>query len=165
MSFWEGLSGKTKSFFLVVLGIIGVALMVFGSMQEKDDKKIAENLEKSDATLEYITLIENKIGNIAEQITGSSHVRVIVSVATGSEFQYISNEEIKENFTSKEYITVRTEDGADTPILFKEIYPEIVGVSVACKGGDSPEIQAKLISVISTTYGLSSHRICIVGIP
>ena len=42
MSFWEGLSGKKKSFFLVVLGIIGVALMVFGSMQEKDDKKIAE---------------------------------------------------------------------------------------------------------------------------
>jgi stage III sporulation protein AG len=92
-------------------------------------------------------------------------VRVIVSVASGSEFQYVSNEEIKENHTLKEYITVRTDNGADSPILFKEIYPEIVGVSVACKGGDSPEVQAKLIRVISTTYGLSSNRICIVGTP
>lgn len=165
MGFFEGLSGKKKSLLLVILGIIGVALIVFGSMQEKEDENMTENSEKSDATLEYIALIENKIGNITEQITGSSHVRVIVSVASGSEFQYISNEEMKENYTSKEYITVRTDNGADTPILLKEIYPEIIGVSVACKGGDSPEVQAKLIRVISTTYGLSSNRICIVGIP
>ena len=111
--------------------------------------------------MEYIALIENNIGNITEQITGSSHVRVIVSVASGSEFQYVSNEEIKENYTSKEYITVRTDGGADSPILLKEIYPEIIGVSVACKGGDSPEMQAKRIRVSSTTYGRSSNRICI----
>ncbi len=165
MSILDGLSGKKKSLLLVIVGIIGVMLILFGSIQGKDKQNITENLEENDTTLEYIALIENKIGNITEQITGSSHVRVIVSVASGSEFQYVSNEEIKENYTSKEYITVRTDDGADSPILFKEIYPEIIGVSVACKGGDSPEIQAKLIRVISTTYGLSSNRICIVGIP
>jgi stage III sporulation protein AG len=164
MSILDGLSGKKKSLLLVIVGIFGVALILFGSMQGKNEKTL-ENSEEIDATLEYIALIENKIGNITEQITGSSHVRVIVSVASGSEFQYVSNEEIKENHTLKEYITVRTDNGADSPILFKEIYPEIVGVSVACKGGDSPEVQAKLIRVISTTYGLSSNRICIVGTP
>ena len=165
MAFWENLSGKKKSILLIIVGVIGVAMIVFGSTQEKENKNLMENSDKNDVTMEYITQIENKIGNITEQITGSNHVRVIVSVASGSEFLYISNEEIKENFTSKEYVTVRTDDGADLPILLKEIYPEIVGVSVACKGGDSPEVQAKLIRVISTTYGLSSNRICIVGIP
>ena len=165
MAFWENLSGKKKSLLLIVIGVIGIAMIVFGSTQEKENKNLTEISEKSNETLEYITQIENKIGNITEQITGSNHVRVIVSVASGSEFLYISNEEIKENFTSKEYVTVRTDDGSDLPILLKEIYPEIVGVSVACKGGDSPDVQAKLIRVISTTYGLSSNRICIVGIP
>ena len=165
MAFWENLSGKKKSFLLIIVGILGIAMIIFGSTQEKENKNLMENSDKNDVTLEYITQIENQIGNITEQITGSGHVRVIVSVASGSEFLYISNEEIKENFTSKEYVTVRTEDGADLPILLKEIYPEIVGVSVACKGGDSPEVQAKLIRVISTTYGISSNRICIVGIP
>ena len=165
MAFWENLSGKKKSILLIIVGVIGIAMIVFGSTQEKENENLMENSDKNDVTMEYITQIENKIGNITEQITGSNHVRVIVSVASGSEFLYISNEEIKENFTSKEYVTVRTDDGADLPILLKEIYPEIVGVSVACKGGDSPEVQAKLIRVISTTYGLSSNRICIVGIP
>jgi stage III sporulation protein AG len=165
MAFWENLTGKKKSFFLIIVGMIGVAMIVFGSTQEKENKNLMENSDKNDATLEYIMQIENKISNITEQITGSSHVRVIVSVASGSEFLYVSNEEIKENFASKEYVTVRTEGGADLPILLKEIYPEIVGISVACKGGDSPEVQAKLIRVISTTYGISSNRICIVGIP
>ncbi len=165
MIFWESLSGKKKSLFLVIVGIVGVALIIFGSVKGDKEEKIGEVLEKSDATLEYIAAIENKIGNITEQITGSGRVQVIVSVATGSEFQYVSNEEIKENQTSKQYITIRTDEGADAPILLKEIYPEIIGISVACKGGDSPEIQAKLIRVISTTYGLSSNRICIVGIP
>ena len=165
MAFWENLSGKKKSLLLIVIGVIGIAMIVFGSTQEKENKNLTEISEKNNETLEYITQIENKIGNITEQITGSSHVRVIVSVASGSEFLYISNEEIKENFSSKEYVTMRTDDGADLPILLKEIYPEIVGISVACKGGDSPEVQAKLIRVISTTYGLSSNRICIVGVP
>ncbi len=164
MHFLEGLSGKKKSLILVIIGIIGVALIVFGSVQEKEENSETEIIEKNSSTLEYIDSIENKISNITEQITGSHHVQVIVSVASGSEFQYISNEELKESMTSKEYVTVRTEDG-ETPILLKEIYPEIVGVSVACKGGDSAEIQAKLIRVISTTYGLSSNRICVVGIP
>ena len=114
--------------------------------------------------MEYIGQLENKIGNIAEQITGSGNVRVIVSVSSGTEYIYVSNEKRGENSFSKEYITVRTENGADELILFKEIYPEITGVSVACKGGDLPEIQAKLISVISTSLNVGSNRICIVGI-
>jgi stage III sporulation protein AG len=114
--------------------------------------------------MEYIQALENKIGNIAEQITGSGNVRVIVSVSSGTEYIYVSNEKLGENSSSKEYITVRTESGADELILFKEIYPEVTGVSVACKGGDSPEIQAKLIAVISTSLNVGSNRICIVGI-
>ncbi len=163
MSILEGLSGKKKSLILVIAGIVGVLLIIFGSMQE-DDTKTEEVSSKSYTAEEYITSLENKIGNITEQITGSSHVRVIVNVASGSEFQYLSNEEIKENGSSREYVTVRGEDG-DSPILLKEIYPEIVGVSIACKGGDSPAIQEKLIRVISTAYDISSNHICIVGIP
>ncbi len=165
MKFAESLSGKKKTLILVIIGIIGVVLIVFGSIGDGDHEKNAELPQKTDLTLEYIEHIENKIGNITEQITGSSRVRVIVSVETGSEFQYVSNEETKENASSKEYVTVRGENGGDALVLLKEIYPEIIGVSVACKGGDSPEIAGKLIRVISTTYGISTNRICIVGIP
>ncbi len=162
MNILEKLTGKKKSLVLVLVGILGVALILFGSFGEKKEEK-TEETKKSDDIMAYIETIENKIGNITEQITGSRHVRVIVSVSSGSEFQYIVNEENRDDKTSKEYVTVRTEDG-EMPILLKEIYPEIIGVSVACEGGDSAVIQEKLIRVISTTYGLASNRICIVGI-
>ncbi len=164
MSFLDSLSGKKKNVLLLAVGLIGIALILFGSSKKDEGSSTTEISEKNHTTMEYIESLENKIGNIAEQITGSSRVRVIVSVASGSEFQYVTNEEIKENYSSKEYVTVRSDDGADQPVLLKEIYPEIVGVSVACRGGDSPEIQEKLIRVISTTFGLGSNRICIVGI-
>ena len=166
MKFIDSLSGKKKSLILALAGIIGLMLIIFGTFGEKNDEKedVVKNSKENISTLEYIQALENKIGNIAEQITGSGNVRVIVSVSSGTEYIYVSNEKLGENSSSKEYITVRTESGADELILFKEIYPEVTGVSVACKGGDSPEIQAKLIAVISTSLNVGSNRICIVGI-
>ena len=151
---------------LLLAGLLGLVLIIFGTFGEKkkENEEIFENSKENVSTLEYIQNLENKIGNIAEQITGSSNVRVIVSVSSGTEYIYVSNEKRGENSSSKEYITVRTENGADELILFKEIYPEVTGVSVACKGGDSPEVQAKLIAVISTSLNVGSNRICIVGI-
>ena len=166
MKFLDSLSGKKKSLILTLAGIIGLMLIIFGTFGEKKDEQedVSKNSQEKVSTLEYIQALENKIGNIAEQITGSGNVRVIVSVSSGTEYIYVSNEKLGENSSSKEYITVRTESGADELILFKEIYPEVTGVSVACKGGDSPEIQAKLIAVISTSLNVGSNRICIVGI-
>ncbi len=166
MKFLDSLSGKKKSLILALAGIIGLMLIIFGTFGEKKDEKddVSKNSKENVSTMEYIQALENKIGNIAEQITGSGNVRVIVSVSSGTEYIYVSNEKLGENSSSKEYITVRTESGADELILFKEIYPEVTGVSVACKGGDSPEIQAKLIAVISTSLNVGSNRICIVGI-
>ncbi len=164
LKFLDGLSGKKKSLILAIIGIIGLALVLFGTFSEKEEKEISENSQENSGTLAYIERLEHKIGNIAEQITGSNGVRVIVSVSSGTEYIYVSNEKLSENSSSKEYITVRTENGADELILLKEIYPDVTGVSVACRGGDDPAIQAKLIEVISTSLGVSSNRICIVGI-
>lgn len=165
MKFLETLSGKKKSLILVVAGIVGLMLIIFGTFGEKKEEieENSKNQKENLSTLEYIEALENKIENIAEQITGSGNVRVIVSVSSGTEYIYVSDEKRGENSSSKEYVTVRTENGADELILFKEIYPEVTGVSVACKGGDSPEIQAKLIAVISTSLNVGSNRICIVG--
>ena len=166
MKFLDTLSGKKKSLILVAAGIVGLMLIIFGTFGEKQEEfeENSKNQKENMSTLEYIEALENKIGNIAEQITGSGNVRVIVSVSSGTEYIYVSDEKTGENSSSKEYVTVRTENGADELILFKEIYPEVTGVSVACKGGDSPEIQAKLIAVISTSLNVGSNRICIVGI-
>lgn len=165
MSLFDKMSGKKKGILLAVIGFIGILLIIIGTVGEKR-KEVAntENMsEKNQATLEYIEMLENKIKTITEQITGSDRVKVIVSISSGPEYIYVSNEELDENYSAKEYITVKTENGSDELILLKEVYPEVEGVSVACPGGDNPEVQAKLIRVISTALDVSSNRICIVG--
>lgn len=166
MGFLDKLSSKQKGLLLASLAALGVLLVILGIFSEKKDGEASaqKNISGNSETLEYITRLENKISNITEQITGSDDVKVIVSVSSGTEYVYVSNEELDENYSAKEYITVRTENGADTLILLKEIYPDVTGVSVACRGGDDPVVQAKLIRVISTSLGVSSNRICIVGI-
>ena len=165
MGFFDKMSGKKKTILLAVIGRIGILLVIIGTVGEKKKESTAsENLSsKNPSTLEYIEGLENKLRTITEQITGSNDVKVIVSISSGTEYVYVSNEEFDENYSAKEYITVRTENGSDELILLKEVYPQVTGVSVACRGGDDPEVQAKLIRVISTAFGITSNRICIVG--
>lgn len=157
-----GLTTKKKKIGLILLGCLGLLLILIGSLGRSGAEKEAngQDFSKDSSALAYMEQVENRIRTITEQITGSDDLSVLVTVKGGPEYVYVSNEKAD---GAKEYITVRKENGAGELILVKEIYPEIEGVSVVCRGGDSAEIKAKLISVISTALGISSNRICIVG--
>lgn len=156
------LTPKKKKIGLVLLGCLGLLLILVGSLGKNGAGKeeTGQVFSEDSSTLAYIERVENRIRTITEQITGSDDPSVLVTVKGGPEYVYVSNEKAD---GAKEYVTVRKENGAGELILIREIYPEIEGVSVVCRGGDSPEIKAKLISVISTALGVSSNRICIVG--
>ncbi|MBQ9510898.1 MAG: hypothetical protein IJR55_04330 [Clostridia bacterium] len=154
---------KKKMIWLTAIFILGVLLVIFGfAGKDKTEKNVTTDKEDTQ-TEEYIALIENKIRNITEQITGDGKAAVIVTVKSGIESVYVCDEKNGANSSEIEYITVRNGDGAGSLVLLKQIYPEIEGVSVACRGGDDVKIQAKLIKAISTALGLSSNRICIIG--
>ena len=156
------LTAKKKKIGLIVLGCLGLCLILFGSLGKSGTTQNdgGQDFSEDSSALAYMERVENRIRTITEQITGSDDLSVLVTVKGGPEYVYVSNEKAD---GGKEYITVRKENGAGELILVKEIYPEIEGVSVVCRGGDSAEIKAKLISVISTALGVSSNRICIVG--
>ena len=154
---------KKKMIRLAIIFAIGVALVLFGvAGKEKSEKNKVEDKEDTQ-TEEYIALLENKIGNITEQITGDGKAAVIVTVKNGIESVYVYDKKDGVNSSEIEYITVKNGDGSGELVLLKQIYPEIEGVSIACRGGDDGKIQAKLIKAISTALGLSSNRICIIG--
>lgn len=162
MNILDRLSAKKKGLFLALLAALGILLILISTGRENREEKAALE-EKNPATLAYMESIENKIRNITEQITGSKEVAVMVSMATGTEYVYVSNEEKEGDRLSTEYIKLRSENGSDSLILQREVYPKVTGISIACRGGDDPVIKQKLISVISTALSVSSNRICIVG--
>ena len=100
MAFWENLSGKKKSLLLIVIGVIGIAMIVFGSTQEKENKNLTEISEKNNETLEDITQIETKIGRSAP-----SSVR-IVTYSLELKFSFISSLEIYKNSLPEATLTM-----------------------------------------------------------
>ena len=155
---------KKKTIILAVLGIVGIILVVLGYLApwKKNNSSDKENLNSS-GTMEYIRDIENKIRSMTEIITGDTNVSVIVSTENGTEYVYVSNENIDGNDISKEYITIKNEKGTNELVLLKEVYPTITGVSIACPGGDDSSVKRKIIDLVSTAFGLSKNRICVVG--
>jgi stage III sporulation protein AG len=156
---------KKKLVLLIALGAAGILLIVFGYLfpAKGGEEETLQKTEISFSTMEYIESIENKIKSMTEKITGSSDVSVIVSAESGTEFVYVSNEDICGEDFSREYITVKNESGTYELVLAKEVYPEIKGVSIACPGGDSSTVRRKIMDSISVAFGISKNRICIVG--
>ena len=155
---------RKKLILLFVIGAVGVLLVVLGYIAPWEQKETNEKeIEVSLQTMEYISEIENKIRCITEKITVSTDVSVMVSTESGTEFVYVSNEDMNGEDVSKEYITVKNENGEYELVLAKEVYPSITGVSIVCPGGDDYAVQKKIINSVSTAFGLSKNRICVVG--
>ncbi len=156
---------KKKMILLFFIGAAGLVLIILGyaAPWNKAQESGAEEIQISSQTMEYIKDIENKIRSMTEMITGSSDVSVIVSAESGTEYVYVSNEDLSGADVTREYITVKNENGVYELVLAKEVYPEITGVSIACTGGDDYSMQKKIIDSVSTAFGLSKNRICVVG--
>ena len=155
---------RKKLILLLVIGTLGLLFVVLGYIAPWEKNKESEKeIAVSFQTMEYISEIENKIRSITEKITGSTDVSVMVSTESGTEFVYVSNEDISGDDTSKEYITVKNPSGEYELVLAKEVYPSITGVSIVCPGGDDYAVQIKIINSVSTAFGLSKNRICVVG--
>ena len=158
-------SEKRKLALLLLLGALGLLFVFWGYFAPGGEEKnvFAEKEENSFETMAYIGDIENKIRSMTEKITGSTDVSVIVSAESGTEYVYVSNESAVGGKNLREYITVKNESGRYELVLAKEVYPEIKGISIACPGGDDSKVQKKIIDSISTAFGISKNRICIVG--
>lgn len=156
---------KKRMILLFIVGALGVLLIILGYISPWKEKsgKAAEENKISLQTMEYIHDIENKIRSMTEMITGSENVSVIVSAESGTEYVYVSNEDLSGSDISREYITVKNESGVYELVLAKEVYPEITGVSIACPNGDDHSVKRKIIDSVSTAYGISKNRICVVG--
>ena len=46
-----------------------------------------------------------------------------------------------------------------SPLIQKELYPEISGIVISAQGGDSPTVQAEISQAMEALFGLEPHKI------
>ena len=159
-------ANQKASRIILIAGIIGIVLIFvsgFGSKEEKESLPIADKFSES----EYLLELEKDIGQMVYGICGDSSAIVTITLDTGVVYEYANETKQKgaedENKTSNEsektYITVRDENGAETPLLITSYMPKIRGVSVICNANE--ETAEKIKNAVSAALDITSRKIYI----
>lgn len=169
---------KTK--IIIFLGLLGILLIFFSSITG-GKKSQSDDGEKKEVTTttEYVKRLEDKILDIVVNIQGVGKSKVMVTLENGIEYVYAGEEKTnkdstedisgsdskkiqqKDNYEQK-LILVDGPNGSREALIKKQIEPTIKGVIIVCEGGDSPSVQERVVSAITTALNIKSNRVCVI---
>lgn len=161
---------------LFIAGICGIVLIFISSLIPSGEDKAASKASDNSMTVEeYQQSTEESVKKIVERITGDKNATVVVTLDSGIRYSYAdakqtdsSNSSAKESEQSSEsvsrsYITVKTADGGEQPLLITEYMPEVRGVAVICRGGDNSSTAEKIENAVTAALNITSKRVYIAG--
>lgn len=162
------LKHNTGMWFLVIGAGIGIILLILGINEEKTDvssvsKEVSAEPEADYLYERYADQIEQKIRSLIESMDGISDAKVMVTLESGTETVYAQNDiSSSGGGVTREYVIVDG-GGSEKALTLKEVYPRLRGVAVVCTGGNDPVLVSKIISLISTLFGISSNHVSVSG--
>ncbi len=171
---------KSKSGFLIVLGIIGLFLILISTFSTDKNKKqevIQSVSVNKGKTEEYTEAIENKLEEILSDMLSNTEVSVMVTLQSGVEYIYADETktgvQTKSDRTSlkveqsdtnqNNYVIFKDSDGNEQALLVTEKMPEIRGVVVVCEGGQTESVAVAVKTAISKALSVDWDKICVVG--
>lgn len=152
---------KHKERYIVIACVLGVALILLSELVPSvSTKKADDGMDYQ----EYIVSLEEKTQDIISSIDGVGKCKVMITLCETDESVYASN--IEEN-TDSGHISKKNEyvfyedNNNDSPVLIKQTFPKVMGVAVVCQGGDNAFVKERVISAVSSLFGISSAKISV----
>lgn len=144
---------KTIGIFAAIV-ILGIVLMLGeNGIRVKNTSETA-----TDATEDYE--LEQRLSAILSKVKGAGNVNVMITYQAGKEkvIAYNTNKE-KDNsaFLSRE--STEAVINGDSPVILKELYPEIEGVLIVAQGGGNTEVKNNLIRASKALLGIDVNKI------
>ena len=153
--------------------------MIFVSGFFKNDAKTSDIKPKENISLEQRReKLEKNLENIISGIQGAGDSKVLVTLETGTETVYATeernNNEASEdkssgeitrkkesNDTEKRFITVKDSEGTEHALAITEIEPKIKGVVIICPGGDDMLVKKRIVEATTTAFNIKSTQVCV----
>ena len=160
---------------LVIFGVCGILLIFISSLFSKNDDNTLQSSEITYDTEKYCQALEEDIKSIVTGITGDKKATVVITLESGIRYNYASVDETDTSNSSgtstdqsseskkQSYITIKTADGGEKALIVTEIMPQIRGVAIICKGGNSTEIAEKIKNAVTAALNITSKRVYISG--
>lgn len=161
---------------IMFLGIAGMILILISSFFSGNSKSSNAGNSANGITAEkYRKELEKSITEIVKSITGSSKIKVIITLESGIKYSYADitegassnksddNSASESTETKQSYITIKDSDGSEKALLVTTQMPEIRGVAIVCEGGDNAEINEKISNAVTAALNITSKRVYIAG--
>ena len=152
-----------KKYLPLLLGIVGIAIVLLAGSAEKSSSTELTSSGEDDLAL-YTEMLEEKIKKLCEACDGVSHVTVAVMLEGGFEYEYAKNTEYGKNSYGderrEEYLVIGQGSG-ERCVLLRRRLPEISGVGIVCRGGESDIVRERLAELVSSTLNIGSNKIYI----
>lgn len=159
---------------IMIIGLAGIALIFLSSLFPSGSKSKTAIGETVTAE-EYRKIVYNSVKEIVTGITGDKNPTVVITLESGVKHSYAdlkesdtsasSDKESEQNrkATKQSYITVKSADGGEVPLIVTEIMPEIRGVAIVCGLGDSPAVAEKIQNAVTAALDITSQRVYVSG--
>lgn len=175
---------------IVWLGVIGVLLLIFGSVFDGNMLKssmVDEAPVKQEKSRESIALpamgtndekfLEEKIARLLSSVKGAGNVMASVTLEGSARQEHAKNitkesKIIEEKDTSggirttseskeSEQVLLSKESGTDKPVMVSESKARIKGVLIVAEGANDSVVKANLTKAVETGLGIASYKITV----
>ncbi|MGN1123259.1 MAG: hypothetical protein ACI4RR_02870 [Eubacterium sp.] len=153
--------GKIK--ILVAVGLIGILLISMSEIFDTGKKTTEATGEETDYS-QYCAELEDKLTDIISSIDGVGECKVMITLENSKENIYATDNENKSDndslSTKDEYVIYDSESG-EKPVLIKENFPTVLGVTVVCSGGDNVKVRETIINTVTSVFNISTNRVSV----
>ena len=155
-------SENKKVKIVVIIGALGMILILLSSLGDgaKKENKSSEAFDYSS----YTQQLEHKLTDIISQISGVGECKVMVTLENSSENVYATDSEIRNDdntLNQKDEYVIYDSGSGDSPVLIKEYFPRVMGVTVVCAGGDNIKVREKIIEAVTAMFNISANRVSV----
>ena len=126
---------KSRAIWLLLA--LGLLLVILSSALAGDGESAATDSGESQTLEEYGAMLEQRLAESCSSVEGVGKCKVIVTFSKGAEKTYKS--------------------GAVT----QSRPPEVMGITVICRGGGSESVKRDLTDMLSALFGIVKNRIAV----
>ena len=140
--------------------VVGLFLLLYPSGKDTSEEKGGFVYSSAE---DYRASLEKEVKNVIGEITGVKGCTVMITLKSGYEYYYASNQQISESGNGsdsrKEYL-LADHGSYEQPVLIEERMPKVDGVAVVCPGIDA-SAEYRVIGVLSALFDIPSNRISV----
>lgn len=155
----KALIGKYKHAILVLLIGLGLMLLPAGARTVPvPEEAIPVQTEEAD--------LESRLSAILSRVSGAGEVEVLLTVRTGGETLYQTDENTDSGETasrnSVSTVIVEDESHRELGLVRRTDPPVYQGAVVLCQGADNPAVKLAMVEAVSCATGLGADQIKVV---